>query len=178
MNLEKANQEAAWILSKFSYLCEKVLVVGSIRRQRPEVHDIDVVVIPKVPRDHNWNEIAGALKHAHGMAQVKKGPKLMTFIHYPDLAWPRRDPDYTVDIYNATPETWGILVLVRTGSKEHNVKLCSLALSKGMKLSASDGLLKPIPGVNTFVEVIATKSEEDIFKGLGLPYIEPKDREV
>jgi len=180
MKLEDAFREPGWIISKFDYLCEKVMVVGSVRRQRPEVNDIDIVVMPRVPRDENWNEIAKALKHAHRMSQIKKGPKLMTFAHYndaPDLLRPR-DPDYTIDIYNATPETWGILVLVRTGSKEHNVKLCSLALSKGMKLSAAEGVLKQVESFPSMMKVVASKTEEDIFAALGIPFVEPEDREV
>lgn len=179
MKLDDALYECGWVISKFHYLCEKVLVVGSVRRQRPEVNDIDIVVLPRVPRDENWNEIASVLKHAHRMVQVKKGPKLMTFAHYndaPDLLRPR-DPDYTVDINRATPETWGILVLVRTGSKEHNVRLCTLAPSKGMRLSAADGLQKK-DDASGLMKTIACRTEEEIFAALGLPYVQPKDREV
>jgi DNA polymerase/3'-5' exonuclease PolX len=157
------------------------MFVGSVRRQRPEVNDIDIVVIPRGPGEQNWDEIAKALKHAHGMVQFKKGPKLMTFGHYndaPGLVMRPRDPEYTVDIYHATPETWGILILVRTGSKEHNVKLCNLALSKGLKLSAAEGLLKPVDTSGSLMANIACKTEEEIFAALGLPYVEPKDREV
>jgi DNA polymerase (family 10) len=75
-----------------------------------------------------------------------------------------------VDIYFATKETWGILLLVRTGSKEHNIKLCQHAINKGMKLSVSNGLMKGN-------EVIASMTEEDIFKGLGMDYIKPEDRD-
>lgn len=180
MKLDDALYECGWVISKFHYLCEKVLVVGSVRRQRPEVKDIDIVVLPRVPRDENWNEIASVLKHAHRMVQLKKGPKFMTFAHYnvaPDLLRPR-DPDYTVDVYNATPETWGILVLVRTGSKEHNVKLCSLALSKGMKLSAKEGVLKQVESFPSMMKIVASKTEEDIFAALGIPFVKPEDREV
>ena len=181
MKFEDAEREAAWILSKFDFLCEKVMVVGSIRRQRPEVNDIDIVVIPRSPRERNWDEIAKALKRAHGMVQFKKGPKLMTFAHYndaPGLVTRPRDPEYTVDIYHATPEDWGIITLIRTGSKEHNVNLCNLALSKGMKLSAAEGVLKPLESFPSMMKIIASKTEEEIFAALGLPYVEPKDREV
>jgi DNA polymerase (family 10) len=181
LKLEDAEREAAWVISKFDHLCENVMVVGSLRRQRPEVNDIDIVVIPRCPPGQNWDEIAKALNRAMGMVQVKKGPKLMTFAHYsdaPGLVMRPRDPEYTVDIYHATPETWGILILVRTGSKEHNVKLCNLALSKGMKLSAAEGILKPLESFPSMMKIIASKTEEEIFAALGLPYIEPKDREV
>jgi DNA polymerase/3'-5' exonuclease PolX len=182
MKLEDAEREAAWVLSKLDFLCEKVLVVGSVRRQRPEVNDIDIVVIPKLPRERQWDEVARALRRAHGMVQFKKGPKLMTFAHYAEMPQPftlhKRDPEYTVDVYHATPETWGILCLVRTGSKEHNVRLCNLALSKGMRLSAAEGVMKPVDSVPSMMRVVACRTEEEIFAALGLSFVEPKDREV
>ena len=46
-----------------------------------------------------------------------------------------------IDIYFATLETWGALVLIRTGSAQHNIKLSMLARKKGMKLSHK-GLIK------------------------------------
>jgi DNA polymerase (family 10) len=177
LRLEDAQREAAWIVAKFDYLCDQVVVVGSIRRQRPEVNDIDIVVVPKAPRDENWDRIAKELKHAYLMEQINKGPKLMRFAHRAEDRL-GAVADYTVDIYRATPQTWGILCLVRTGSKEHNVKLCNLALRRGMKLSAAEGLLKPIDTSGALMANIACKTEEEIFAALGLPFIEPKDREV
>jgi DNA polymerase/3'-5' exonuclease PolX len=182
MNLCDAQQAAYWVLSKIDHLCATFMIVGSIRRERPAVNDIDIVVIPRVPTAENWDQIARKLTHAHNMAQIKKGPQLMSFQHYdrdhgtPDFFNPS-SADYSVDIYHATPETWGILVLVRTGSKEHNVKLCNLALSKGMKLSAAEGLLKPVAS-SSLCGVVASKTEEGIFAALGMSYVEPKDREV
>jgi DNA polymerase (family 10) len=77
-----------------------------------------------------------------------------------------------VDLYRAEPETWGILLLVRTGSKEHNVKLCNLAISKGLRLKYSVGLTDQ-RGL-----VVAGRTEEEVFAALGLPFIPPSEREV
>lgn len=67
-----------------------------------------------------------------------------------------------------TPETWGTLVLIRTGSAEHNIKLSMIAQKKGLKLSHS--------GLTKNGEVI-TSTEKEIFKALDLPYVEPEERE-
>src|SRR5207253_605824 len=82
-----------------------------------------------------------------------------------------------VDLYYATPETWGGLLLVRTGSVEHNVVMASRAKEKGWILKA-DGT-----GVwNSRVEGRGSRvdmgTERDIFKVLQVPYREPPDREV
>ena len=74
-----------------------------------------------------------------------------------------------VDVYIANKENYEPLLLIRTGSKEHNVKLTTKAISLGMKLTAN-GLIDNKTG-----KIIAT-SEKDIFKALKMNYIEPEKR--
>ncbi|MBN1366607.1 MAG: hypothetical protein JW967_01600 [Dehalococcoidales bacterium] len=84
---------------------------------------------------------------------------------------------YSVDFYIATPETWATLLLIRTGSREHNIKLCSLARQKGMKLHADgSGLFRVSLLESEPDERIAGDTEDSIFKALGLPYQEPEER--
>ena len=40
--------------------CDKVEVVGSIRRQRPKIHDVDFVVV--TPNDAEWLKMGAELK--------------------------------------------------------------------------------------------------------------------
>jgi DNA polymerase (family 10) len=160
-------------------LCERVCIAGSIRRLKPDVNDVDIVAMPK------YMDLPGALggtahfsesqvwKDLFPMALLKLklfrhelGQELMRFCFV--------EPELQVDVYRARPETWGVILLVRTGSKEHNVKLCSLARSKGLKLSASEGVVTQ----EGFGQVVASKTEEEIFAALGLSYVEPKDREA
>ena len=76
-----------------------------------------------------------------------------------------------VDIYVASEETWATLLLIRTGSKESNIRLCSLAKKKGWRLAASgDGLF------NEMGERVAGDSEESIYQALGEPWQEPWER--
>jgi len=76
-----------------------------------------------------------------------------------------------LDVYIATPEIWATLLLIRTGSKEHNIYLCTRARQKGMKLHA-DG-----SGLFRALERVAGDTEESIFKTLGLDYVIPERRE-
>jgi len=163
---EEALEQARRIMFSISNLCSRVQIVGSIRRGKPEVHDIDLVVIPKEQPPFyafTWDAIATRLQKELDMQLIRKGRQLMT------LGF--RDKDLPVDIYRATPENWGVLVLIRTGSKEHNVKLCKQAQALGLKLSASQGVLKN-------GKVIASESEEEIFEALGLDYVPPEKREA
>ena len=153
MKLQQAKTIADNFVSEIKEFCERIEIAGSIRRNKIEVNDIDIILIPKL-REHLIQKI-------RKISNVEvQGKKLMR-------------AEYScvqVDIYFATKETWGILLLVRTGSKEHNIKLCQHAINKGMKLSVSNGLMNGN-------EVIASKTEEDIFQALGIDYIKPEDRD-
>ena len=62
-------------------------------------------------------------------------------------------------------------MLVRTGSADHNVWLASYAISKGMRIKYSEGLIKD-------KSVIAGETEKGVFEALGLPYPLPSEREI
>ena len=196
MKLEEAEKYATQVIEAIRDLCETILVVGSIRRRRPEVNDIDIVVIPdysdyripdllhnttqitRVNPDETWTKnLPKVLNEKLHARIIRKGPELIT-IELPDEKgqFSTLDPKgffvfIQIDIYRARKETWGVLTLIRTGSKEHNVKLCSCAKDMGYKLSAKDGV--------TFgARVIASETEEEIFKALGMEYVPPEHREV
>ena len=177
MQLQKAQVLAEKVRVALEPLCEQVVIAGSIRRQKAAVNDIDVVAMPRCAVQAGplggtvrLNESAvwmlpfpKALKKA-GLKIGVSGPELVrcSFV----------DNGFQVDVYRARPETWGVILLVRTGSKAHNVKLCTLARSKGLMLSAANGI------VGRLGQVIASRTEEEIFAALGLAFVEPKDREV
>jgi DNA polymerase (family 10) len=76
-----------------------------------------------------------------------------------------------VDLRVVKDDSYGAALQYFTGSKEHNVKMRSIALKKGFKLNEY-GLFKK--GTERF---IVGKNEEEIYNKLGLKYIEPELRE-
>ena len=130
----------------------KVEIVGSIRRKKEFVNDIDFVVIAKpffVNSLFNLN-----------IKMRKLGKKLLEFAY----------KDVQVDVYFANEENFEVIKLIRTGSANHNIKLCSLAKNKGMHLFADgQGLWKGFEKVSD--------TEEGILKELLGEYIEPEMRE-
>ena len=164
MKLEEAAVLADRIVHSIEHLCNKIQVVGSIRRKRPEVNDIDIVLIPQA---WMWNTIIQRLKNNMLARVVKAGQELAT-LKIPTGA---TTETMQVDIYRARPETWGVLLLIRTGSMEHNVMMCSRARTLDMMLSAARGVIKD-------GKVIASRSEKEIFQALGLPFIPPQEREI
>jgi DNA polymerase (family 10) len=160
LDLEMAERIANEVKSKVKGLCQKIEVVGSIRRKRPKAHDIDFVVLAS---DSNWNNVIQILKRSKatncaGTAVIK-------------TLYPYNKIQFKVDFYRAKPSTYGIHKLIRTGSAEHNMWLAGYAISKGFRLKYSQGLLKGD-------DVVAGESEEDVFTALDLPCPAPKEREV
>lgn len=154
IELERAEKVAAAVIKQLSPHCLRIKVAGSIRRRRPWVNDIDLVLIP-----HDaWNIHAELLK----LGQLKmSGSKILRLMI----------GDIQVDIYVASEESWATLLLIRTGSAENNIRLCSLAKKRGWRLAASgDGLF------NEEGHRIAD-SEVTIYRALGLPYQEPRERD-
>jgi len=154
MELERAQRIAGEVVKRLSPYCQKIEVAGSIRRKKPQVRDIDIVLIPSDP----WNlshEIMGL-----GQSRVS-GEKLRRVMV----------GSVQVDLYFADEKTWATLLLIRTGSADNNKRLCSLAKKRGWHLAASgDGLF------NEVGQRIAGDTEESIYEALGLLFREPWER--
>jgi DNA polymerase (family 10) len=158
LKIEAAETTALAIGQIVNPLCEKVDIVGSIRRKKQIVHDIDFVVVCS---DANWKEIQRSFKN-----HICAGNIVFKF-NFPI----NEEELFQCDIYRASEKNYGVMKLVRTGSGDHNCWIASLARSKGMMLKYSEGLVRGDV-------VSAWETEEGVFGGLGLPYIEPEKREI
>jgi DNA polymerase (family 10) len=158
MRLEEAKSIAERVNETLAPYCERIEIAGSIRRAKPVVNDIDIVLIEKPDAALVMSSLL------FGMGIVKmNGPEIKR-VYLPE-------DNITVDIYIATPATWATLLLIRTGSKENNIRLCSLARRRGWHLEASGGGLFDGEGNR-----IAGDTEESIYQSLGVSYQEPQDR--
>lgn len=131
--------------------CDNIEIVGSIRRQKAEPHDIDIVLIPK-----NKEEVISILNNLGTLESggEKKGAWIVDNVK--------------VELYFATKETWGGFVLMYTGSKEYNISMRYKAKKMGLMLNQY-GLIKN-------GAIIAFEAEEDIFKALNMEYVAPEMR--
>jgi DNA polymerase (family X) len=159
LELSKAQILAKQVESAVKPLCEKLEIVGSIRRQKQTVGDIDFVA---VGTECNWGKIVQSLKKAKVICAGKSVIK---------LNYPYENSLFQVDFYRATEQSFGIQKLIRTGSAGHNMWLAGYALSKGFRLKYSEGLLKDNVAV-------AGNTEESVFINLDMQCPEPQFREV
>ena len=155
MLLQQAEKLAEQIVELISPFCDRITIAGSIRRKKPVVRDVDIVLISKPLR---WSRIISTLQRKMDAKVLKHGNKIAQLTI----------KGVNVDLYSATPETWGALVLIRTGSMAHNIKLSTIALRKGMKLTHR-GLMKN-------GEIFAS-TEKEVFEALGMEYVPPEERE-
>jgi DNA polymerase/3'-5' exonuclease PolX len=162
LDLQPATALANEILSAVMAQCERIEVAGSIRRQRPKVHDVDFVVVAK--SDADWQRINETLKRLKAKSNCSGKQLIKTYV-------PFQNGLFQVDFYRAKHSTFGIHLLIRTGSALHNCWLAGHAISKGMRLKYSEGLIKD--GVP-----IAGEDESGVFTALGLPCPSPAEREI
>jgi DNA polymerase/3'-5' exonuclease PolX len=162
LDLSEAQTIAAQVKATVDALCNRVEVVGSIRRQKTKVHDIDFVAVAK--SDADWLKINEKLKQLKAKPNCSGNSVIKAFV-------PCKEGLFQVDFYRAQPSTFGIHLLVRTGSAEHNTWLAGHAFSKEMRLKYSQGLLKD--GV-----AVAGEEEAGVFEALGLSCPAPRDREI
>ncbi len=157
------------------YLC--VQVVGSLRRGKPFVHDVDLVMIPllgDVPaaepslfqRTVKEPLVAGRLRDLAGrgtIADLSIGEKIIRFVHVAT--------GVPFDIYLADERTWATLLLIRTGSRENNIRLCQRARELGYKLHADGRGIESADG-----SILHVTGERDLYFALDLPYQKPEER--
>src|SRR3989338_8671811 len=145
---------------KKSPLVKKVLALGSLRRMRETIGDIDLAVAT----EKSDEVIEYFLKYPDQSQIVEKGKEGATI---------RLGNGRQVDLRVIPPRQWGSMVQYFTGSKAHNIQLRELALRKGYSLNEYG--LTPLK--NKKQKILEFDTEEKLYKFLGLPRIEPEIRE-
>lgn len=152
--------------------CERILIAGSLRRQKSEVGDIELVVIPKIePITDMFGESIGGqgrslLEKALadlGIAFDKNGAKFKQF------AW----GGMPIDLFIASPDTWACIATIRTGSADFTHWLVTPRRSGGgcpSHLHFKDGRLM------NGGQPITVPDERDLFAALDQRWIAPVDR--
>jgi DNA polymerase (family 10) len=137
---------------------QQVELGGSVRRMRETVKDIDILVVAK-----NAKSVLDAFTSMPGIAMVTgKGETKSSVVLEQGLP---------VDVRVLPPKSFGAALQYFTGNKEHNVRTRQIALSKGLTLSEYG--LFTVKGK----KFVAGRTEQEIYKRLGLPYPEPELRE-
>jgi len=135
---------------------ERIDAVGSIRRMKETIGDVDFLIISK-----NLEVVMDFFVSLPGVVKIWGKGKTKASV--------RLREGFDMDIRVLPKKVYGAGLQYFTGSKEHNIVLRKLAIDKGLKLSEY-GLFKGS-------KIIASESEEGIYKALGLEWIPPEIRE-
>lgn len=140
--------------SRVQKKAKKVEIAGSLRRWKETIGDVDILAV---------------------------GPQnlLQDFVHYKDVVkilsqGPTRssillNSGMQADIRIIPEKSFGAALHYFTGSKEHNIALRKIAMQKGWKLNEY--------GLFRGKAQLAGRTEEEVYRKLGLRYIEPELRE-
>lgn len=135
---------------------ENVIVAGSYRRKEETVGDIDILATSRNP-EQGMDEF---VKYEDTERIINKG-KTKTSVKL------RRG--LQVDLRIVDTKAYGAALLYFTGSKAHNIALRKIGQAKKLKINEY--------GVFKNEKRIAGKTEKEIYKLLGMSYIEPEMRE-
>lgn len=138
---------------------ERLEFAGSYRRGKETVGDLDMLIVSgdaKVVMDQFSS--FGAIQEV-----LQRGDTKMSV---------RVTDSFQVDLRVVPAESWGAALQYFTGSKEHNVRVRSLAKSKGMKINEYG-----VFDVQDESKKLAGADENDIYRLIGLPWVPPELRE-
>lgn len=146
-------------LSKFTGV-NQAIAVGSFRRMKETVGDIDYVV--SVTSEKERDAIIDYFANMPEVKQVSGRGSAKAFV--------KLNNGIDADLLVVPEESFGSALQYFTGSKEHGVALRKIAISKGLRLNEWGVFDK---GKNR----IAGSTEEEVYQVLGLEWIPPEMRE-
>jgi DNA polymerase (family X) len=156
VKLHEANEMVQPMLKYLEAKMEHITIAGSYRRMKETVGDIDIVCTSKdtgkaMQHFVDYEEVQDVLSHGETRSSVRLRTGLQ------------------VDIRMVEKESIGAAKLYFTGAKAHTVALRKMAKKDDLKINEY--------GIYKGKKKIAGKTEEEMYKKLGLQYIEPELRE-
>lgn len=177
--------------------CEKVMIAGSVRREKQTIGDLEIVAMP---RQHEAKDLFGedidtgrtyldvALEHLHEVDLLgwapdkrKQGNKLKKLRH--------GKTGFLCDLFIVTePRAWGTHIAVRTGPHPFSIHMMKRA--KELKMFFADGFLlhnhqsHGMANEKSYCRdgadcslIISLPNEADVFEALKINYMYPRERE-
>jgi DNA polymerase (family X) len=146
---------------KESGLCTQIEIAGSLRRRKESIGDIDILVSSKKPDKVMQIFCAfGLVDRVLGKGPTKSSVHLSTGIN--------------ADLRVVDEKVFGAALHYFTGSKEHNIHIRRIGIEKGLTISEY-GVYEGTAEKKGKLK--ASRTEKDVYKAVGLPYIEPEMRE-
>ncbi len=131
-------------------------VAGSVRRMKETIGDVDFLAVSENPKT-----VMDFFVSLPGVEKIwGKGATKASI---------RMREGFDMDLRVVSEKSYGAALQYFTGSKEHNIATRKIAMDKGLKLNEY--------GLFRGSRMIASRSEVEVYKALGLPFIVPELRE-
>lgn len=178
--LQQARTLGKNLLTRLSPACEHIEIAGSIRRQKPEVGDIELLAIPKFGKASDlfgevdtsrvnqlWELVDGLARDGDTRLQyTKAGDRYRQF-----LVPAEGERLIKVDLFTCARDNWGWAFLVRTGSANFSHHIASRLNAAGY--TSKDFWICGIAGTADRME---TPAEEDVFALAHEKFRPPEER--
>ena len=135
---------------------EKIEWAGSLRRMRENIGDIDIFATGP-----NHEKIIEAFTHLPEVKEVLASGETKASVIV--------EGGLKIDLRVVKEDSYGAALQYFTGSKAHNIHLRGIAKAKGIKINEY--------GVFKGEKKIGGKEEKEVYKALGMEWIEPELRE-
>jgi DNA polymerase (family 10) len=148
---------------------KKISSAGSVRRMKETIGDVDILVISQKPEK--------VMDFFVSMPEVVK-----IWSKGPTRSSVRTKDGFDMDLRVVPGKSYGSALQYFTGSKEHNIATRRIAIDKGLKLNEY-GVFKVLPArisrgeTRAGEKMIAGKTEQEVYKVIGLPLFPPEMRE-
>ena len=133
----------------------RVSVAGSVRRRKETIGDVDLLVVAKNPR-----KVMDFFVSLPGVVKIWGKGETRSSI--------RISQGFDIDLRVVPERSYGSALQYFTGSKEHNIVTRRIAIDKGLKLNEY--------GVFRGKKMIAGKTEEGVYRALGMVWMPPEIR--
>jgi DNA polymerase (family X) len=154
-----AEEVIAALKSARGVVIAEISTAGSLRRMRPTIGDLDILVASNQPQ-----EVLDAFSTLPQVREViEKGGTKASIVAHNGLQ---------VDVRVLEPARWGTALQYFTGSREHNIRVREIALAKG--LSLSEWSFKRLKDERE----ILCSTEEQVYARLGMDLAPPELREA
>lgn len=161
MKLNEARKIAEKYLAELKSYCSRAEIAGSIRREKPEVKDIEIVCIPEREQEDGtivmgFGDIINKLEKVRGEPTGKYTQRILP-------------EGIKLDLFMANERNWGLIFAIRTGSTDFSHKILACGWVKaGYK--SENGILKKDG------KEYEVREEKDLFDLIGVPFVEPRLR--
>jgi DNA polymerase/3'-5' exonuclease PolX len=156
MILRHAQEAAREVVAQLRPLCRSIEVAGSVRRQAPEVRDLEIVCIPEVARYFEFQQLVNTWPRVRGQASGRYTRRKL-LRHNLEL-----------DLFVCSAQTWACNILIRTGCADFSHALAVRANRLGLRFEGAQ--------LWSGTRTTGVREEEEVFHLLGMPWVDPVDR--